>query len=235
MDTLKIIKLQEGVFKHIVNNSAIEEVFYNTNTSKLSIDYGTISINSGNFNRDFYLANIEIYDIDATIPIEVSDMDDFVMELVNLGYPLVIPLSSNSNPGGQSVSSASANTKGIVKLTEDFGGTSDNPKVVGIQGVPVSSETPNVGDIFRFDGTRYVPTAIADLVPLKTEEFTSVANQTSFQLMYAPIGTPSITINGIRVSKNAVTVNNRQLVYVPSGNDNYNLENNDFIIIDYKY
>ena len=87
MDTLKIKKLQEGLFKHTINN-VDEQSFYSTTYVKLSIDNGTISINSGTFNRDFYLGRIELYDIDSITPLVVTDMDDFTKKLANLGYPL---------------------------------------------------------------------------------------------------------------------------------------------------
>lgn len=45
-----------------------------------------------------------------------------------------------------SVPDASSSTKGIVKLTNDFGGTADSPSVVAIDGVAISG-TPASGDV----------------------------------------------------------------------------------------
>lgn len=82
MDTLKIIKLAENKFKHCVNNNE-DESFY---SAKMSIDFGTISINTGTFNRDFYLGGVELYDINSETPLLVTDMDDFAKKLEAIRY-----------------------------------------------------------------------------------------------------------------------------------------------------
>lgn len=54
---------------------------------------------------------------------------------------------------------ASTSTKGVVRLTSDFGGTANSPKVVGIQGVPVSSIIPSVNNVLSFNGSSWVPSS----------------------------------------------------------------------------
>ena len=46
---------------------------------------------------------------------------------------------------------------GLMQLAGDIGGTATVPKVVGIQGIPVSSTVPTTGQVLKYDGTNYVP------------------------------------------------------------------------------
>lgn len=46
---------------------------------------------------------------------------------------------------------ATSSVKGILKLTGDFAGTADLPKVVAIQGKPISTLTPNNGDVLTWN------------------------------------------------------------------------------------
>ena len=55
-------------------------------------------------------------------------------------------------PSVTSVSDASSTAKGIVKLTNDFGGTATLPIVTGIQGVSVDSTAPTDGYVFVYSG-----------------------------------------------------------------------------------
>jgi hypothetical protein len=54
---------------------------------------------------------------------------------------------------GGTLSDASSSTKGIVKLTQDFGGTADSPKVTGLQGRAVDSAAPTNGQVLGWDST----------------------------------------------------------------------------------
>lgn len=56
---------------------------------------------------------------------------------------------------------ADVSTKGILKLTNDLGGTADVPKVVGLQNIPISTQAPNVDELLTFNGTSWIPMANA--------------------------------------------------------------------------
>ena len=53
--------------------------------------------------------------------------------------------------------SSTSSTVGLMQLAGDLGGTATVPKVVGIQGVPVSTTVPTTGQVLKYDGTNYVP------------------------------------------------------------------------------
>ncbi|MEY4986608.1 MAG: hypothetical protein RL567_387 [Bacteroidota bacterium] len=53
--------------------------------------------------------------------------------------------------------SSSSAAVGLMQLAGDIGGTATVPKVVGIQGVPVSTTVPTTGQVLKYDGTNYVP------------------------------------------------------------------------------
>jgi len=54
---------------------------------------------------------------------------------------------------------ADASTKGILKLTNDLGGSADIPKVIGLQNIPISTQAPNLDEILTFNGTSWIPQA----------------------------------------------------------------------------
>lgn len=54
------------------------------------------------------------------------------------------------------------NNQETIVLTGDLGGTLTNPKVVGIQGIPVVSTHPNVGDALVFNGSFWGPEPIVE-------------------------------------------------------------------------
>lgn len=148
MDTLKIKKLQEGVFKHVVNDVE-DQSLYLTTYVKLSIYNGTIAINSGTFNRDFYLGGVELYDINSTTPLLVIDMDDFVKKLAGLGYPLLgNPNFSNSGGGsGTTVDKELVVTTYSVKTA--FTGASIGDTITATQVIDVTGTPSTVSTIWR--------------------------------------------------------------------------------------
>lgn len=52
---------------------------------------------------------------------------------------------------------AGLNSLQIISLAGDLGGTLTNPKVIGIQGRPVSTVPPNLNDVLVWDGIAWVP------------------------------------------------------------------------------
>lgn len=47
----------------------------------------------------------------------------------------------------------------IIELHKDLGGTLEEPKVIGIQGLPVSTVPPSVGQVLAWDGVAWTPAA----------------------------------------------------------------------------
>lgn len=146
MDLLKIKKLQEGVFKHVVNNVE-DQSFYSTTFVKLSIDNGTISINSGTFNRNFYLGRIDIYDVNSTTPIVYTDMDDFVKKLAGLGYPCLVQNSINSTNSATTADKELVVTTYSVKTA--FTGASAGDTITATQVIDVTGTPTTVSTIWR--------------------------------------------------------------------------------------
>ncbi len=56
--------------------------------------------------------------------------------------------------------SATTTAQGAVQLAQDLGGTARAPKVVGLQGIPVSSTAPTNGQVYSYSGgsNQWVPT-----------------------------------------------------------------------------
>lgn len=57
----------------------------------------------------------------------------------------------------------------IISLDNDLGGTLTDPKVVGLQGKPVSSSLPNFKDLLFWDGITWKPQPIHSVLPAGTE------------------------------------------------------------------
>ena len=62
---------------------------------------------------------------------------------------------------------ASTTSKGKLQLTGDLGGTADVPKVIGIQGTPVSAVAPTNGQIMKLVDGVWVPTAYDAIIEEK--------------------------------------------------------------------
>jgi len=98
---LKIIKISDGVFRHVIEDDKGNDVFfYNTNDTTISIDLGTIKIVSGGYDRFFRLNSIEVYDNETLIA--TATIEVFIAALINLGYSPIV---------NATVSLASINTK----------------------------------------------------------------------------------------------------------------------------
>lgn len=56
----------------------------------------------------------------------------------------------------------------IIQLNEDLGGSLSSPKVIGLQGKPVSDAPPNYKDLLFWNGTAWLPAAINNVLPQAT-------------------------------------------------------------------
>lgn len=56
---------------------------------------------------------------------------------------------------------SSINNLNIIKLDKDLGGTLNNPKVIGLQGIPISSANPSSGQVLGFNGLIWGPINIS--------------------------------------------------------------------------
>lgn len=70
----------------------------------------------------------------------------------NLDDSISLPIATSGVDGG-SAPDATSTVKGIVKLTNDFGGTANLPNVVGIQGKAIDSTAPTNGQVLTWDSS----------------------------------------------------------------------------------
>lgn len=62
------------------------------------------------------------------------------------------------------IAPATQTTLGTVQLTRDLGGTNGvSPKVVGLQGFPVSPQTPTVSQVLTWNGSSWIPSAVTGI------------------------------------------------------------------------
>lgn len=203
MRILKIIKISEGVFKHVLNDANnIETVFFNTKETKLSIDLGTIAISSAGYNRIFENASIEVYDIDAVTPTATNTLDDLVTVLADLKYP---PLLDSQSSASGSLTDEQLTAQALSKEATQI-------QIKNLL-IDISSKL--------------------NRLKANIEQFTATAGQTVFTLANIPLGDVAISINGTRIPKNAITVVDKQVTYVPANNLGYLLEAGDIVILDY--
>jgi hypothetical protein len=57
----------------------------------------------------------------------------------------------------------------IIELNNDLGGSLSLPKVIGLQGKPVSNSQPTAGDLLFWNGTSWLPQKIDSVLPIATE------------------------------------------------------------------
>ncbi len=73
-----------------------------------------------------------------------SDVHAAIQALTNIAYPPTIV-------------DASGSVKGIIRLSNDLGGTAASPTIVGLQNIPVLTTTPYVGEVLTFNGVGWSP------------------------------------------------------------------------------
>lgn len=86
---------------------------------------------------------------------------DMVPPMIILGNPYTNVRTAiealNAIIAPVSVQDATGSIKGILKLTQDLGGTADLPKVIAIQSRPVSALTPTTGQVLTWNGSAWEP------------------------------------------------------------------------------
>lgn len=186
MQILKIIKISEGVFKHIlVEESGNEHVFFNTKETKLSIDLGTFSISSAGQNRNFTIQNIQVFAIDAVNPTATATLDDLVAVLADLKYPPLLDFLPTSNEGVATVVSNSAgedlaSEASVLSLIDAVKGIGSGMSVMDSDNNLLwmsydTDTTPPTVTFYEF-GTTNITTAVGSVKPYQTTIGTVTAN-----------------------------------------------------------
>nr|WP_314864467.1 hypothetical protein [uncultured Flavobacterium sp.] len=103
----------------------------------------------------------------------------------------------------------------------------------GLQGTPVSPNTPLVGQFLRFDGTNWTPESLSSILKTSTIEVDATAAQTQFTLPTNAIGVIAFYINGVRLPKDAISISEGSIIYNPVNNGNYTIIIQDRITYDY--
>lgn len=95
MITLKIIKISEGVFKHVITKEDLENyVFYNTKATKLAVNANVFNISYGWGEGYFKTTEIQVYDINEVLQV-TPDMASLVNVLAALKYPPLLDAKSS--------------------------------------------------------------------------------------------------------------------------------------------
>ncbi|WP_312900657.1 tail fiber domain-containing protein [Chryseobacterium taichungense] len=105
-------------------------------------------------------------------------------KLLSSGFtPISYTAGSGLTLTGSSFSANDATTgvKGIVQLAGDMGGTAVSPKVVGIQGIPVTNSTPANGQVLKYNTTTSSWEPAADAGSTYTGSTSVNLNGTSFE------------------------------------------------------
>ena len=79
-----------------------------------------------------------------------TDVQDALSVLITAVSGFVVP---NATTG------TSTNNLGIITLGGDLGGTALIPKVIAIQGLPINTTPPVIGNVLTWNGTSWGPTA----------------------------------------------------------------------------
>ena len=93
---------------------------------------------------------------------------------------------------------ASASTNGIVRLAGDLGGTAASPLVAKLQGRTLSSTAPTTGQVLKFDGTSWVPSAgvLTETQTLSLAGSTLTISGTSSSVVLPVASDATTTTNG---------------------------------------
>jgi hypothetical protein len=96
MQKLKIIKISDGIFKHVlIDENGIEHIFFNANETNVNIDFGIFSISSAGQNRRFTIEKIELFD--ALVAIPVLTLEELIIALVAMNYSPLLGASGGGS------------------------------------------------------------------------------------------------------------------------------------------
>lgn len=108
-------------------------------------------------------------DNSLTLPVSVDNRSPVTGSVVNRLREAIIAIESELGvkPGGTSTVkgrldniNTSLNNLEIISLSKDLGGTASSPLVIGLQGAPVSSVTPDVNDVLVWNGLSWSPSTV---------------------------------------------------------------------------
>ncbi len=136
---------------------------------------------------------------------------------------------------------ASKNLSSIGIVGVDQGGTGASSLTAGAlltgngtSGILSSLSPSTAGYVLKVVGTAWTAsTPDRD----ESDQFSATVGQTSFTLTQTPLSNSKVKmfINGIRIDKNAYTLSNRIITYIPANNSSFTLIAGDRIQFDYAY
>lgn len=94
--------------------------------------------------------------IDLVSPLSINSTTVYTVETAVSTLNSFITTVSTTVPPD-----ADGYTKGIVKLSGDFGGTAASPLVVNLRGRPLSNSSPSSGQALIYNGTTWIPTTLS--------------------------------------------------------------------------
>lgn len=80
-----------------------------------------------------------------------------------------------------------------IQIAQDFGGTPNNPLVIGLQGKPLSNAVPAPGQVLAWDGIAWIPTATSTSIFFAGDLVGNPISQTVVGLQNHPISSTSPT------------------------------------------
>lgn len=93
----------------------------------------------------------------------------------DISYGALNLANSNSVSGilsSANLPSATTGSAGVIRLTQDLGGSSNSPSVVALQGTPVSNTSPTANQVLQLIGGIWTPATLSTYTP--TDASTSV-------------------------------------------------------------
>jgi hypothetical protein len=184
MQTIKIIKISEGVFKHILTeDTGAQYVFYNTKNTEISIDVDHFSITSANRTRSIDVENIRVFQTNEDNEIDFSTLDELVVVLVDLQYPPLFEAQNNSGGISQIPFTGVIHVDGNLGNDETGNGNINAPYETFQKALDVA-ENGNLILLAKFDYTgNFVANCDVIIRPLgKVEIFGTITSEYDFSI-----------------------------------------------------